>query len=553
MTKTPSRKKLVMSFDPNTIEHLGIKMYSSLPTAVAELIANAYDADAKKVMIKLVDNAKNKEIVVTDNGIGMSFVDINNFFLKIGRNRRKDGYVKTPGGRKATGKKGLGKLAFFGIGDTIEVSTIAKKSGVKTKFILDWNDLISTRARPYEPKYITKRCNKKLHGTEIRLKNLKLKTNFDKQELAIGISKLFNFIDSKFKVVIRLNNERPFNVDNKLKYTNINPEFRWSFPARNVFIDSAYEYRKFFKGRLISTEKPLKPDLRGITLYANGRLINVPEFFGASESSHFFSYLTGWFDVDFVDDWKEDVISTNRQSLNWDLDKPKKLKQILRDCLTKIERDWRKKRREKRRKEIKLKTNVDISKWYGALPDEVLNRIRPLIDIIIDKSELAEDDQSSAVNNIHSLVPEYPYLHWRHLHGTVQKASMSDYTKRDYYRAFIEAAKKYINDVRSKTGSTNSSDSGMMGEVFGRSSSKLSVTKKYKKKDGSDFQQSTKDSIEDGQKFLSMGILSGHRNPLSHEEISQLRESDMFSEKDCLDGLSLLSHLFKRLENAEII
>ena len=34
-------EELKMSFDPNTIQHLGIKMYSSLPTAIAELVANA--------------------------------------------------------------------------------------------------------------------------------------------------------------------------------------------------------------------------------------------------------------------------------------------------------------------------------------------------------------------------------------------------------------------------------------------------------------------------------------------------------------------------------
>lgn len=39
-------RKLIMSFDPHTIEHLGVKMYSVLPNAIAELIANAYNADA---------------------------------------------------------------------------------------------------------------------------------------------------------------------------------------------------------------------------------------------------------------------------------------------------------------------------------------------------------------------------------------------------------------------------------------------------------------------------------------------------------------------------
>ena len=47
----PNKKKLVMRFDPNTIEHLGVKMYSQIPTAIAEMIANSYDADAKKETI----------------------------------------------------------------------------------------------------------------------------------------------------------------------------------------------------------------------------------------------------------------------------------------------------------------------------------------------------------------------------------------------------------------------------------------------------------------------------------------------------------------------
>ena len=45
------------------------------------------------------------------------------------------------------------------------------------------------------------------------------------------------------------------------------------------------------------TKKPLKPGLRGISLFANGRLVNAAEFFGVSESSHAFSYFTGWLDV----------------------------------------------------------------------------------------------------------------------------------------------------------------------------------------------------------------------------------------------------------------
>ena len=66
-------EKLQLRFDPRTIEHLGIKMYSQLPYALAELVANAYDAGADNVLIKLYDNdPNNKRIVIIDDGDGIA-------------------------------------------------------------------------------------------------------------------------------------------------------------------------------------------------------------------------------------------------------------------------------------------------------------------------------------------------------------------------------------------------------------------------------------------------------------------------------------------------
>ena len=86
--ETSEEKKLAMTFDPQTIEHLGVKMYSQLPNAIAELIANGYDAEALNVHIVLTDNEKGKSIAIIDDGVGMSFEEINDKFLRIGRKRR---------------------------------------------------------------------------------------------------------------------------------------------------------------------------------------------------------------------------------------------------------------------------------------------------------------------------------------------------------------------------------------------------------------------------------------------------------------------------------
>ena len=61
-----------MHFDPQTIKHLGIRMYSRLAPALAEIISNAYDADATNVVVTLYeDDGVPQKIQVEDNGIGI--------------------------------------------------------------------------------------------------------------------------------------------------------------------------------------------------------------------------------------------------------------------------------------------------------------------------------------------------------------------------------------------------------------------------------------------------------------------------------------------------
>ena len=71
------QEELKMSFDPNTIEHLGVRMYSTLPPVLAELIANAYDADAASVSLTLKDNGE-KEIIIEDKLDTLIFINQKN-------------------------------------------------------------------------------------------------------------------------------------------------------------------------------------------------------------------------------------------------------------------------------------------------------------------------------------------------------------------------------------------------------------------------------------------------------------------------------------------
>ncbi len=541
-------KELIMTFDPKTIEHLGIKMYSQLPNAIAELVANAYDACASEVFINLIDDENSKKIIVKDNGDGMSFDEVNDKFLVIGRNRREEGETVSSCGRIATGKKGLGKLAFFGIGKTITIETC--KNNIKTVFILDWDELLQTSGEPYKPRHSLEECNNTKKGTRITLTNLKRKSGFDISGLSMSLAKLFNFSDD-FSVFLQLNNVEIIEITNKLKYEGIAEEFEWKLPEwleEKSLTD--YENYKEIKGKIITTEKPLRPGMRGITLFANGRMVNRAEFFGSSESSHFFSYTTGWLDIDFVDNWEQDVISTNRQSLDWENPNTIELRNFLSKILTEVHKDWREKRRDKKRKSINEKTTVNIEEWYSKTPEPIQIKIEPIVEKIVEDSELSETETNNIVSTLHQLLPEYTYYHYRYIHPEIADVSKEYYENKNYYGAVLESIKRYINKVRDKSGTEKENELDIVSSIFGYSGI-LKTVKKFKRPDGNDFKSTTKENIEEGQKFLSMGIVKGARHPVAHEEIDDLRESGMFTEKDCLDVLSIVSHLMKRLDDSE--
>lgn len=540
-----SEHKLFMKFEANTIQHLGVKMYSTMPPALAELIANAYDACATEVYIKLYDKAE-KKVIVEDNGTGMSFEEVNNYFLRIGRNRREE-KQESKCGRIPTGKKGLGKLALFGIGDKINIQTFQESEGVS--FNLDWNEILNTKGKDYEPEFDRFENQSSEKGTIITLSELKRKTGFPIQDYADNIAKLFNFKDD-FVIYISLNDEDKIRINSKTKYQKIEPEFQWDIQDVIVINEKDFYNKQQIEGLIITTEKPLKANLRGITLFANGRMVNSPEFFGPSESSHFYSYATGWLNIDFIDNWEEDVISTNRQSIDWENTKTAELREYLAACLSIIERQWREYRKDKKKKAISERTNINIEQWIDRLPLNIQEQVEAIVNLLDDTPQLSEFKQQKVTQLLHQIAPEYANLHWRNLEDEIRKASEKYYQNMDYYTAFIEGLKKYVNAVRQKSGSTNGSDRSMMGEVF--SARKLSVSKKYKRTDGTSFAIDTIKNIEEGQHYLSEGIVIGGRNPLQHEEHDELGKSGLFSEKDCLDFLSLLSHLYRRLKDSEI-
>lgn len=549
-----TEEKLQLRFDPRTIEHLGIKMYSRLPYALAELVANAYDAGAENVKINLCDSASNdKRIIITDDGEGMSYSEVNDNFLIIGRKRRDtDVSRENAKKRKITGKKGVGKLALFGIGQSIRIET--SKSGEKTKtvFTMDWESILNESSGTYYPTTESQIKSSEIEsGTTIVLSKLSRATDFDPNATAIALSKLFDCFDKDFTVEILHNNGSPITLTRDLKYLGINKEFEWNVEDIISQIGDEYLYKTELKGLIISSKKPMKPDLRGITLYVNGRLANVPSFFGVSEAGHTFSYLSGWIDANFLDEFDKDLISTDRQSLSWDLPEAEQLQLFLQRIVRFLVKEWSRKRKEAKIDSHTTRSGINVTEWYEKVPDEVRPNLTKVIDAISEKPEVDDEDFTKIVSTVYDLIPPYTYYHYRILHQQIQDAAKKYYMDKDYYTAFQEAMKRYKNAVKDKSGVSATEDMDIVSKSFGKDKPLRTTSKYTLRPNGQPFSQVTLDNVEDGQLALSRGVIQGGRNIVSHEEHSDLMTSGLFTEMDCLDLLSLLSHLFKRLDESE--
>ena len=392
------KEPLVLKYHPNTIKHLGIALYSTLPPVIAELIANSYDANAHVVTVFLNDQPV-KSIIIEDDGDGMSYEDLRIKFLEIGRDRRQH---ERNSRRPPIGKKGLGKLSVFGIAERISIESI--RNAKKNKIRLIYHDIIDNKTGEYKPEIeiLDEKCREP-NGTRVILENLSRKSLFSHEyikDLAENLSSRFTVFGNGFNVKIVYNNDlkKKAYVTDKLKFNRLDIEFTWTLPLK--YHKSEYEFRDQVRGTIYATEKPTPADMKGIYLTSRGKLVNQRDFFGSKSDDYAYTYLTGWLAVDFIEDFEKDIISTNRESLNWEDEKAKELRKYLSDVLTYIKDEWREKRRNRKAIEIKKKTGVDIDEWLSSLPSGEKKVATKIISTILTSSSIDTDKAANLVDYI---------------------------------------------------------------------------------------------------------------------------------------------------------
>lgn len=124
----------------------------------------------------------------------------------------------------------------------------------------------------------------------------------------------------------------------------------------------------------------------------------------------------------------------------------------------------------------------------------------------------------------------------RGFHPEVVRHSELLFLQGNYFHAVFESAKVYNKAVREK-GKSDKDGQALMMDVWGFQNGVLKVTR---------CETETDRNVQDGIKFLSAGLMQAIRNPTAHEPAVDWP----ISRVDCLDILSFLSFLFRKLDDA---
>ena len=191
-------KEYRLSIDPRILDLLGPSLYTNIYYVLAELIANAYDADAKNVYII----ANKDDITVEDDGRGMSYNngDIDKYLNVGGISRVTEADTRTPGlKRYRMGRKGVGKLAALSASENVLVKT--RCGDERSGFVLSRNPNKDHLLEPIpDDQIVFERLTG--NGSAIVMRNPHYRLHVNLDVVARNLIKIFPLVDADFRLHI---------------------------------------------------------------------------------------------------------------------------------------------------------------------------------------------------------------------------------------------------------------------------------------------------------------------------------------------------------------
>lgn len=365
MTAENGHERYLMRISRMTVDKLGVRLYDRVSAVVAELVANAYDADAETVSVRVPlgtllarKDPRTGEVTdyghvieVRDDGHGMTPQEAIDHFLRVGKDRRADptqGAESRSKDRPVMGRKGIGKLAPFGICKRIEIVSAGGEpndNGYRVAhFVMDYDKILKDEDEPVEMdrgeqdrSYLAK------SGTLVRLigflpKRVPGKTTFRRQ-----MARRFGLRQQRF--AIRIEDTRnpsenpPFEVDGTYDIP-LMPETKVDVTHDPVRLDDDRSLP--VSGWMgLAKEAYKNEEMAGVRIYARGKIVATTRDFGrpAGFTGEFTlrSYLVGEVHCEWLDeDDGEDLVTTDRQDILWESTYGRALREWGKKWITKI-------------------------------------------------------------------------------------------------------------------------------------------------------------------------------------------------------------------------
>lgn len=268
-------KEYKIEIEPRILELLGPSLYTNIYYVLAELIANAYDADAQNVYII----EKNNEIIVEDDGNGMSYKngDITKYLeiARISRNSNDEAITSLK--RHKMGRKGVGKLAALSVSDEVYVKTIA--DGEKSGFILSRHVGEDKKLKPIADEDIV---FEKIttQGTAIVMTNPQYKLHATTKAIRKNLTRIFPIVGDDFKIHI-IKNGVDETIDSVEKYLA-------SQLSNLVILGKEYE-------SMASSFQPIKQDrLQDLCYICDDKVIPIEMINTQGEKGNYELRIKGW-------------------------------------------------------------------------------------------------------------------------------------------------------------------------------------------------------------------------------------------------------------------
>lgn len=141
--------KASFTVDTHIFRELGRLLVGRDSTALVELVKNAYDADATRVIVdgQNLDNPKKGVITIVDNGVGMTADQFEKGFLRIAsRLKEKNEGRSKRYKRRFIGAKGVGRLAAHKLARVMTIYSVPESNQSKGKrqainATIDWDGI----------------------------------------------------------------------------------------------------------------------------------------------------------------------------------------------------------------------------------------------------------------------------------------------------------------------------------------------------------------------------------------------------------------------------